>query len=80
MMATDPDDLDKLRVVRDLDAEFALRGRMPPYLCVKEEQDRYLKAIMEALANMTAEERAAANANLLRAIDEFKSQRDKSAN
>jgi hypothetical protein len=79
-MATHPDDLDKLRVVNDLDAEFELRVRMPPYLCVTEYQDRYVAAIAEAFANMTDEERAAANRALQRDIDDFKSQRDKSKN
>jgi hypothetical protein len=65
-MASLPDDSDKRRIVDDLDGEFELRGRIPPYLSVKEDQHRYLKAVREALANMTAEERAAANGNLRR--------------
>jgi hypothetical protein len=79
-MAAHPYDLDKLRVVRDFDVEFELRGRIPPYLCVREHQDRYIAAIAEAFANMTDEERAVANRALQRDIDDFKSQRDKSKN
>jgi hypothetical protein len=79
-MATRPDDLERRNAVNDLDAEFELRGRTPPYLCVREYQDRYMAAISEAFANMTDEEWADANRDLQRDIDDFKSQRYKSKN
>jgi hypothetical protein len=79
-MATHPDDLERRNAVNDLDAEFELRARPPPYLCVREYQDQYMAAIFEAFANMTDEEWAAANRDLQRDIDDFKSRRDKSKN
>ena len=79
-MATHVDDPERRHAVNDLDAEFELRGRTPPYLCVTEYQDQYMAAIFEAFANMTAEELAAANRDIQRDIDDFKSRRDKSKN
>jgi hypothetical protein len=77
-MAIHPADPDRRHAVNDLDAEFELRGRLPPLLRVREYQDQYARAIFGAFASMSDEERAAANRDLQRDIDEFKARRDKS--
>jgi hypothetical protein len=79
-MAIHPTDPDRWHAVNDLNAEFELRGRMPPYLCVTEHQDQYARAIFGAFAKMTDEERAAVNRDIQRDIDDFKSRRDRSKN
>jgi hypothetical protein len=75
-----PFDPDRWHAVNDLDAEFKLRGRMPPYLCVREYQEQYASAIFGAFDRMTDEERAAVNRDMQRDIDEFKARRDSSKN
>lgn len=79
-MATWPGDPVRWQTVKDLDAEFELRGREQPYHCVLQHMDHYIRAIRSAYTAMTAEERAAANRDLQRDIDDFKSRRDEPKN
>jgi hypothetical protein len=79
-MAIHPADPDRRHAVNDFDAEFELRGRLPPLLRVREYQDQYARAIFGAFAKMTDEEQAAVNRDIQRDIDDFKSRRDRSKN